>query len=90
MNTKNLLPLLLASVVFTTGCTKTETCEDVPFVNVYGEVGFRYGPEDNPATDEVEGHRFESLESANQYRAFIAAAGQDVMLGWETVCDDNF
>ena len=89
MNTKNLLPLLFTAVVFTTGCTKPETCYDVPFVNVYGETGFRYGPDDNPSTDAIEGQRFESLESANQHCAFLVAAGQDAMLGWEPYCEDN-
>ena len=89
MNTKNLLPLLFAAVVFTTGCTKSETCYDVPFVHLYGETGFRYGPDDNPSTDAIEGQRFESLESANQYRAFLSASGADAMLGWETFCEDN-
>lgn len=89
MNIKNLLPLLFASVVFTTGCAKPETCYDVPFVNVYGETGFRYGPDDNPSTDTIEGQRFESLESAEQYRAFLEDAGQDAMIGWETFCEDN-
>jgi len=89
MNTKNLLPLLFAAVVFTTGCTKSETCYDVPFVNVYGETGFRYGPDDNPSTDAIEGQRFESLDVAEQYRRFLVAAGEDAMLGWETYCEDN-
>ena len=83
MNTKNLLPLLFAAVVFTTGCTKTETCYDVPFVNVYGETGFRYGPDDNPSTDAIEGQRFESLKAQNQYRTFIWPQARDAMLGWE-------
>lgn len=86
---KNTLLLLLASVVFATGCTKTETCYDVPFVNVYGETGFRYGPDDDPSTDAIEGQRFESLESANLYRQFIASSGHDAMLGWEPFCEDN-